>query len=163
MFVAKRFLVPVDFSDVSRAAVSAALQLAAANQGEIWLLHSAEGMDQELKKRLVSAPDETVISDTISFDEHALKQAADEEKQRFAEAGRYLPDVPIHTHVTGGDWLDVALELVDEHQIDVIVSATRGKSGVKAWLLGTITEKLVAKAPCSVFVVKAAGYPYLRD
>ncbi len=163
MFAAKRFLVPVDFSDVSRAAVSAALQLAAAHQGEVWLLHSAEGMDQELKKRLVSAPDESVISDTISFDEHALRQAADDEKRRFAEAGRYLPDVPIHTHVTGGGWLEVALELVDQHQIDVVVSGTHGKSGLVARLLGTITEKLVAKAPCSVFVVKAAGYPYLRD
>jgi nucleotide-binding universal stress UspA family protein len=30
-------------------------------------------------------------------------------------------------------------------------------------LTGSMSEKLVRKAPCSVYVVKPQGYPYLRD
>lgn len=53
--------------------------------------------------------------------------------------------------------------MVDEHELDLIISGTHGPKGLKGFLMGSTTEQLVAKATCSVFVIKPKGYPYLRD
>ena len=54
-------------------------------------------------------------------------------------------------------------ELIEDEEIDLVVSGTHGGHGLKGWLLGSTTEQLVRKSSCSVFVVKPQGYPYLRD
>jgi nucleotide-binding universal stress UspA family protein len=53
--------------------------------------------------------------------------------------------------------------LIDEHELDLIVTGTHGGRGIKGLLLGSMSQQLVRKASCSVFVVKPQGYPYLRD
>ena len=163
MYAAKKILVPVDFSDVSRAAVSAALQMAAASGGEVWLLHVEAGLDDEIQDKIQTAPEGTAVSDAIDFDEASLIEAAKLEASRCAEAGRPLPFVPIHLRVTGGNWLEVALQMIDELQLDLVVTGTHGRKGVRGFFMGSVSERLVAKAPCSVFVVKPQGFPYLRD
>ena len=62
-----------------------------------------------------------------------------------------------------GDWLEVTMGLIDEHELDVIVTGTHGGKGLKGFLLGSMSEQLVRRASCSVFVVKPQGFPYLRD
>lgn len=163
MYAAKKILVPVDFSDVSRAAISAALQMAASSGGEVWLLHVEAGLDDEIQDRIQTAPEGTVIEDVIDFDESALIEAAKLEAFRCSEAGRPLPFVPVHVRVTGGNWLEVALQMIDELQLDLVVTGTHGRSGVRGFFMGSVSERLVAKSPCSVFVVKPQGFPYLRD
>ena len=163
MYSASKILVPVDFSDVSRAAISAALQMAARAGGQVWLLHVERGLDTDLAERMESAPNDTIIENQINFDEHALTEAAALEATRCAEAGKPLPFVPVHVRVTGGNWLEVALQMIDELQLDLVVTGTHGRKGVAGFLMGSVSERLVAKAPCSVFVVKPQGFPYLRD
>ena len=164
MYEAKRLLVPLDYSDVSRAAVSAGLRVAAAMDAEVWLLTVEEGMDREMKERIITAPDETVVEDRITEGERALVDAARLEADRCTAAGKPLPFVPVHTRVTGGQWFEVILNTVAELQIDMIVVGTHGRDkGMKGIFSSTISEKLVAKAPCSVLVVKPEGFPYLRD
>lgn len=163
MYDVKKILVPLDFSDVSRAALSAGLQLAAYHGAEVYVLHVHEGMDDELQERISKAPSETVISDTIDFDENSIKEAVELETMRCRDSERPLPDLRIHPVVSGGDWLDVALQMVKEHRIDLIVTGTHGPKGIKGMLLGSMSERLVAKSTVSVMVVKPKGYPYLRD
>ena len=164
MYQAKRLLVPVDYSDVSRAAVSAGLRVAAAMDAELWLLSVEDGMDQDMKERILSAPDETVVEDRIVDGERALIDAARLEAKRCEEGGKPLPFVPVHTRVAGGQWLDVILGCVDELNVDMVIVGTHGRErGVKGLFNSTISEKLVGKATCSVMVVKPEGYPYLRD
>lgn len=163
MFTAKKILVPIDFSDTSRAALSFALQFAAEQGAELHLLHVEAGLDREVQTRIEDAPDETVIEDAIAFDENALREAAELERKRCAEAGKELAPVPIQVRVTGGKWIDVALQMVDELQLDLIVTATHGRKGLRGLLWGSVSEQLVNKAPCSVFIVKPRGFPYLRD
>lgn len=163
MYTATKILVPVDFSDVSRAAISAALQMAARSGGEVWLLHVERGLESDLAERMESAPNETVIENQINFDEHALTEAAKLEAHRCAEKGHPLPFVPVHVRVTGGKWLEVALQMIDELQLDLVITGTHGPKGVAGFVMGSVSERLVAKSPCSVMVVKPQGFPYLRD
>ena len=159
----KRILVPTDFSEVSRAALSMGLQLASDNDAQLFVLHVVKDMDRELKKRLVSAPNESVIDDAITKSERAILDAVELEKTRADEAKKNIKAVPLKMLVTGGDWLEVAMRLIDEHEIDLVVTGTHGGKGIKGFLLGSMSEQLVRRATCSVFVVKPQGYPYLRD
>ena len=164
MYQAKRLLVPVDYSDVSRAAVSAGLRMAAAMDAELWLLTVEEGMDKDVKEPILTAPDENVVEARIQDSERALVDAARLEAKRCDEVGKPLPFVPVHTLVAGGQWMDVILTTVSDLQVDMVVVGTHGRDkGMKGLFSSTISEKLVSKAPCSVMVVKPEGYPYLRD
>lgn len=159
----KRILVPIDFSEVSHAALSMALQLASDYGAQLFVLHVVKDMDRELKKRLVSAPNEDVIETAIRDGEKRILDAVELEHNRAKEVGKTLKTVPLKMLVTGGDWLDVTLGLIDEHELDLVVSGTHGGKGLKSFFLGSMSEQLVKKATCSIFVVKPQGYPYLRD
>ncbi len=168
MYAPRRILVPVDYSNVARAAISAALQVASLHSADddarVVMLHVHRNLDKELQDKIVSDPDGTSIQDGIAADELAMQEAATLEYERAAEAGMDLKKVPLVMHVAGGDWVDVALQLIDEHEIDLIVAGTHGgPSGLKGWLFGSDTERLVREASCSVFVVKPKGFPYLTD
>jgi nucleotide-binding universal stress UspA family protein len=159
----KRILVPIDFSEVSHAALSMALQLASDYNAQLFVLHVVKDMDRELKKRLVSAPNDDVIENAIRGGEKAILDAVELERSRAKEAGKALKNSPLKMLVTGGDWLEVSLNLVEEQDIDLVVTGTHGGKGIKGFLLGSMSEQLVRRVACSVFVVKPQGYPYLRD
>ena len=159
----KRILVPLDFSEVSRAALSMGLQLAAANDAKLLVLHVVKDLDKQLQKRLVSAPNETVIEDGIQDNERNILDAVQLEHSRAEQAGRPMKIVPLNMVVTGGEWLEVCLKMIEDDEIDLVVSGTHGGKGIKGFLLGSTTEQLVRKSSCSVYVVKPQGFPYLRD
>jgi nucleotide-binding universal stress UspA family protein len=164
MYTVNRILVPVDFSNVSRAAISAGLRMAAALQADLWLLTVETGMERDVRARIDSAPDDTVVEDRIQDGERALIEAAKLEAARCAEAGSPLPYIPVNTLVTGGNWIDIILQHVDELNIDLIMIGTHGREeGVKGMFTQTVSEKLLSRATCSMMVVKPEGYPYLRD
>ena len=74
----KRILVPLDFSDVSRAALSMGLQLAESHDAKLYVLHVVKDLAKELQKRLVSAPNDTVVEERIPHQTF---------KKRFQPAG----------------------------------------------------------------------------
>jgi len=164
MYTVNRILVPVDYSNVSRAAISAGLRIAAATKADLWLLTVETGMEKDVRARIDSAPDDTVVQDRIQAGERALIEAAKLESERCTETGNPLPYIPVNTVITGGSWIESILSNVDELNIDLVVVGTHGREeGVKGMFTQTVSEKLVNRAPCSIMVVKPEGYPYLRD
>jgi nucleotide-binding universal stress UspA family protein len=163
MFTVTRILVPIDFSDVSRAALSAAIQLADRHNAHLYVLHVQTNLSKDLQKRLVSAPNESVIEKGIAAGELNLMNMIEREYVNAEKSGLFLRDVPITVQISGGDVLEVVLQMVEDDRIDLIVAGTHGPKGIKGIFSATKTEKLVHRAACSVFVVKPAGYPYLRD
>lgn len=167
MYLVKTILVPVDFSDLSRAAISAAIQLGAQNaspQTRIIALHVRKNLDKELQHQIVENPDDETLAEDIAREEKALLDAVELEYTRASEGGRDLARVAVQGMVTGGKWVDVALQVIEDEEVDVIVSATHGgPSGVRGWLFGSDTERLVHHSTCSVWVVKPKGFPYLKN
>lgn len=49
-----------------------------------------------------------------------------------------------------------------EHNIDLIVIGTHGRSGITHLLLGSTAEKIVRKAPCPVLTVHAKGHQFVK-
>jgi len=46
------------------------------------------------------------------------------------------------------------IEYIEEQNISLIVVGTKGRSGVKRMLLGSIASGLVSYSPCPVLVIK---------
>lgn len=168
MYAAKKILVPIDYSDTSRAALSAALQMAEQHDSEVHLLHVVDGMDNTLQRRLDKlaageGAEDMGLGPVIDAQEAALLEAAQLERQRAEDGGQPFSDRPLKTWVTGGNWVEVCLQMIDDEQVDLVVTATHGPRGPLGRLLGTRSQRLLKQAPCSVFVVKPKGFPYLRD
>jgi universal stress protein E len=51
-------------------------------------------------------------------------------------------------------------DFVQAHKIDLVVLGTRGKSDLRALIMGTTAEKIVTHAPCSVLAVKPDDFEY---
>jgi nucleotide-binding universal stress UspA family protein len=49
---------------------------------------------------------------------------------------------------------------VHAHKVDLVVLGTRGKSDLRALVMGTTAERIVTHVPCSVLAVKPDGFDY---
>ncbi|MGL6095341.1 MAG: universal stress protein [Fimbriiglobus sp.] len=64
------------------------------------------------------------------------------------------------THVfLEGDPASEIVKYADENGVDVIVLGTHGRSGVDRLVLGSVAERVMRDAPCSVLVVKLPHAP----
>lgn len=62
----------------------------------------------------------------------------------------------VETYLGSGDPYAVILDYVDEHDVDVIVMGTHGRTGVERYLIGSVTEKVVRLADVPVVAVPMA-------
>ncbi|MGB9639350.1 MAG: universal stress protein, partial [Anaerolineales bacterium] len=63
-------------------------------------------------------------------------------------------DLKVQTVLKRGDAATEILQFAKEKQVDLIVAGSRGLSRVSAWLLGSVSRKLIHYAKCSVLVVR---------
>ena len=79
------------------------------------------------------------------------KKWFDEIKEKANKKGIQLKTESI---VAKKSLLNTILEYVEEHNITLIVVGTRGRSGIKKMLLGSVASGLVTYASCPVLVIK---------
>ena len=99
-------------------------------------------MSEQLYKKILLPTDGSKYSD-IS-EKHALSIALRD------ECG---VDVKITTMVKEGSPARVILETIEEEDIDLVVIGSSGKTGIDKFLMGSVAEKVVKSAKCSVLVV----------
>ena len=86
------------------------------------------------------------------FFDRAWQSASDQlnDEANKASAGG-LPTTP---HLIEGTPAPAIVELAERIEADLIVMGTRGHTGLKHVLLGSVTERTLRLAHCSVLVVK---------
>ena len=57
--------------------------------------------------------------------------------------------------IATGNTADELMQLVHRKRIDLVISATHGRSGLKRFLLGSVAEKLMRVLPCPLLIIKA--------
>ncbi len=62
--------------------------------------------------------------------------------------------VPLEIKVAHGDPVDELLGFAEREEIDVIVIGSTGKGFLKRKVLGSVSDKVVRNAKCSVYVVR---------
>jgi nucleotide-binding universal stress UspA family protein len=142
----RRILVAVDFSAHADAAVEAAAELASRLGTGLDVVHALE---------LPSAVVPYAWSASFGVDlEERLRESA---SQRLAEIEARLAERGLSPtiHVSPGRPADVVPAIAEEMGCDLVVMGTRGNTGLQHLLLGSVAERTLRHAPCSVLVVTA--------
>jgi nucleotide-binding universal stress UspA family protein len=71
-----------------------------------------------------------------------------------AEAEARARGVPCRTVIRQGPVADEIVKVVSEERADLVVVGSRGLTGIRRLLLGSISNEVAVKAPCPVLVVK---------
>lgn len=145
----RRILVPVDLSEHARSALAHARELAEESGAEIHLLHVVQAFPDYGTAEMPPVP-ETLSEEERREIEGTLREIADE------VLGDDLP-VTLHVHEIFGNPALVVLDLAKQFDVDLIVLGSHGRSGIRRFWLGSVTEKVVQLAPCPVFTVKVFG------
>lgn len=139
----KNILVPIDFSEQSEKAASAACALAAKTGATVHLLHA------------YLIPVESVgLAHTVS--QHYVEQfVADSTAQLQELAGKLCPDAILGPfQVVSGDPRAVIVGKAEELHAELIVMGTHGRRGLRRALMGSVAESVAHTAHCSVLVVR---------
>ncbi len=60
----------------------------------------------------------------------------------------------VHTAVLEGTPANAIVDYVDRRHVDLVVMTTHGRSGLRRWLYGSVTEKVLHGANCHVLIVR---------
>lgn len=139
----QNILVPIDFSDNSRRALQAALELRRLSGGRLSLLHVIEP--------LVVAFGEALPGDLPTDQERLNTAEAEMEKLRQSLGAELVSETLV---MEGTSW-DSICEFANSRGIDLIVISSHGYKGLKRFVLGSTAERVVRHAECPVLVIKS--------
>ena len=135
-------LLPTDFSPSAAHACHQGFALAAREQAQVVLLH-------------------VLGRSTLAFGDTPLPMRTQLEHEICAEAEQRLTvlaasqTVPVETLVVWGHPAVAICRIAHERQIDLIVMSTHGRIGLAHLFLGSVAERVVRHAPCSVLIIRA--------
>jgi nucleotide-binding universal stress UspA family protein len=145
MLSIRRILFPTDFSEPAEYAWPYALTFAQEFGAEVHLLH------------VVAPPPRLTETYTVPFDPEgtvqALRAEASSSLDGQVEAAKSRGLIFSREVRVGVDSREI-IDYAAKHDIDLIVMATHGRTGLAHVLLGSVAEKVVRKAPCPVLTIK---------
>ncbi len=145
-----RILAPTDFSDHSDHALRSAAEMARQFGAKLFLLHvvSTEALESISKAHVPTYPVDRVYEDlTQEIHEQFVKHVPSELRKSLETEILVLPGVP---------FLEI-IRVARLKGVDLIVMATHGRTGLSHALMGSVTEKVVRKAPCPVLSIRPVG------
>lgn len=141
----RRILFPTDFSEPADHAWPFALHFAQEFGAEIHLLH------------VVAPPPRMTEAYAAGFDPEkfaeVLTAEANASLDRFVRKAKTRNILSQSEVRIGVDFHEI-VDYARSRQIDLIVMATHGRTGLAHALIGSVAEKVVRKAPCPVLTVK---------
>lgn len=141
----KKILVPIDFSDYSKSAFKYAQEFSRYFDAEIILIYVVEPM--------VYPPDFSMGQIAIPTIDIELDKRAKEELEKLAR-NEIQPDTKFQIVIKTGKPFVEIIQTASELDVDLIIIATHGHSGVEHILFGSTAEKVVRKAPCPVLTLR---------
>jgi nucleotide-binding universal stress UspA family protein len=137
----RHILAPTDFSEHSKQAVTYAFELAQKVNAKLSLLH------------VIEVP---VYAIEVALPLEELEQVA------RRELARLLPEaetahVAVTRLVVMGMPYQRILETAADEQVDMIVMATHGRTGLSHLFMGSVAERVVRTSPCPVLTIRPPG------
>jgi nucleotide-binding universal stress UspA family protein len=140
----KKILLPTDGSGYAEKAEKHALFLADVSGAEILALSVVEN------SYFVGLP----ADDTIFHVNEMLKQETEKNLEKVEKMKEEVhSDVKITLKVEEGSPADIILDTIDKEDIDLVVIGSSGKSGFDRFIMGSVADKVVKAAKCSVLVI----------
>lgn len=148
----KRILLPTDFSDYSATATKYACELATRFDAELHLLHA-------LEIQPASTP-AFVMGLAIPSYTHESQAAAEKALSRVLESQWSADRTVVHAIVEGSPKVEI-IQYARKHDMDLIVLATHGRTGLSHVIMGSVAEAIVRTAPCPVLTVRPEGHQFV--
>ncbi len=139
-------VLPIDFSELSMAAVPWAKRLAAATNDTVHCIYTVE------PPQVYSALDMAPAVPLPTTEE--LTQSAKTQLEAFAK--EQLAGLDTETEVLIGKPSEQIVEYANKVGADLIVMTTHGYSGLEHVVLGSTTEAVLRKASCPVLSIRSA-------
>jgi nucleotide-binding universal stress UspA family protein len=147
-----RILVPTDFSEHSQRATEYALSLAERMGASVDFLHVWEPPAHMEPETLILVPGDLGTPLEVA----GLAQAG---RLLHAWAGRYQTSpVPVSVHLERGPAADTIVRFA-EGGYDLVVMGTHGRTGLARLFMGSVAQKVAARASCPVLTVHGTQAP----
>jgi len=144
-FSVKKILVPIDFSTHSKRALSYAVSFAKQFKAELLLVYVVEA---------------TVYPADLSFGQVAFpsfeKELRDRGKKELEALAKSHIGGSVKARIailSGKPFLEI-IRMAEEEDVELIIIATHGHTGVEHLIFGSTAEKVVRKAQCPVLVLR---------
>ena len=142
----QKVLITLDGSPLSERAIEPGLAVAQSLNAAVTLLRvvprvSIDGKLDEHERGL-----------SRRMQEDLIEEAKDYLRGRSEAAAR--SGVIIKSEVRIGSPADIILEHIETYGTDLIVMATHGRTGLKRWVYGSVTAKVLRSVNCSMLVIR---------
>jgi nucleotide-binding universal stress UspA family protein len=146
----KNILCATDFSDFSNHTISYGVALAKEFEAKLFVSHVID------------------LSSVAIYGEFQLDPVGQQNRimeDAEAQLKELTGDQPISWEplITVGKPADEISRAVEEKDIDLVISATRGRSGLKRIILGSVTERLMRTLSCPLLVVNSPEHKFVSS
>ncbi len=135
-----RILVPLDGSRLAETVLSEAVRLARLHLAELWLLR-------------VAVAHAALRSDPADAQLRAVHEA---EEYLSTLKDRLERDMSLQTAVRYGQAAEEIVDHAAANQVDLILMATHGRTGLAHAILGSVAEQVIRHTPCPILLYRAA-------
>jgi nucleotide-binding universal stress UspA family protein len=136
MITVQKILYPTDFSSYSTQAYFHAIALAEKYHASLTILYVYTGGSE-----VVQTPE-------------GRRPGRDYWREQLEQIRPTDPRIPVHHVLLEGHPATEIVRFAQDATIDLIVMGTHGRTGLERLLMGSVAEKVMREAPCSVLVVK---------
>jgi nucleotide-binding universal stress UspA family protein len=145
----QKILAPTDISELSCVGVRYALEIAREVSAEVIVYHVVPMGEDWFSRQDKHSPVRNLLAnEEATLDKFLAEKCADDVKL-----------VKVHQKVEFGGPHTSIVEAAEREGVDLIVMSTHGRTGLSHILLGSVTEKVVARAPCPVLVIPSHKRP----
>lgn len=155
----KSILLPTDFSECAGEATRYAFALAEQFDAHLHLLHVIHDITTQV-------PEFGMGLAFPAYLEHLPERIDKLEQEAIRKLAELTPDGWSEKRgatlaVKQGQTFVEIVRYAREHQVDLIVIGTHGRSALAQTLLGSVAERVVRNATCPVFTVRPAAHSFV--
>ncbi len=151
----KNVVACVDFSESSHGVIEQAIRVAQQDEASLRLLH------------VCSPPWESanyVPQPSPENQQHHTDSLSERMQMALQPFESEIHALQVETNVVeNARESDGIVQFIESSEADLVVVGTRGRTGMRAILLGTVAERIVRESPCSVLAVKPDDFKYDID
>lgn len=148
----KKIVCPVDFSEPSECALAQAAALAEQNEAELQILTVVQPLTPAMfSDGMMLAQPDALPNQSEKLAQNLLVQL----KTKFC--GNLQDRATLHVAV-GVPFVEIVRH-AHETGADLIVMGSHGRTGIEHLMIGSVAERVVRKASCSVLVVRDGKTP----
>ena len=143
-----RIICATDFSDFSNRTVNYGIALARDFEAKLYVCHIIDLSSVAIYGEFQLDP--------VGLQNRIMKDARDQLEELIGQ--QHTEWEPL---ITVGHTADEIARIVEEKNIDLVITATRGRSGLKRLILGSVTERLMRTLRCPLLVVHSPDKEFI--